>query len=61
MDKKEVEAIEILRALDGKVMSIYKLHSYEIAAFSEKQAKFLLSKGIIKKKKTDVGVIIKDS
>ena len=60
MDKKEVQAIETLRALDGKVISIYKLHGYEIAAFSEKQAKYLFNKRIIKKKETDVGVIIEE-
>ncbi|GAH42849.1 unnamed protein product [marine sediment metagenome] len=56
-----MEAIETLRALDGKIMSIYELHGYNIAAFSEKQAKYLLNKGIIKKNETDVGIIIEQN
>lgn len=59
-EQKEVQAIETLRALDGKLMNVYKIFNYKIAAFSEKQAKFLLSKGIIKEKEIDVGVIIEE-
>jgi len=58
MDPKEIEAIEIIRALDGKIMKKYQVSGFCVYAFSEKQAKFLFSKDIIRKKETDVGIFI---
>ena len=64
MNKKEVEAIETLRALDGKIMKKYPFDNGKkkgyIAAFSEEQAVVLYRKNIMKKKETDVGIVIED-
>jgi len=55
--EEQIQAVEILRALDGKIISIYNIKDIKVAAFSEKQALFLLHENIKRNNTTKVGII----
>jgi len=58
MNEQEKKAIETLRALDGKIIKHFPFPGGYVAAFSEKQARVLYKKKIMRKEETDVGIVI---